>query len=346
MKGTLIHIISALGLCLITQTIFHEIGHFIGGVISGWKLLYIQIYKLALKRNTKTNKFNIVWVDELSYQCIMYPSSLETDAFLYTLGGCITNLFTGLIGIIILIITRPTRILWIYMWCFSIYGVGFFLMNSIADVRRVCNDGACFRFLKSSYQTKVCHNAQMLLAKKLMEGLSYRQIGKELIYLCPTVAGNDIEVYQAILEYYYYLDVSNYIGAKKSLNKIKEIKNISGQILKVLKKEKTYEKIIIALNSNNYLDNIEFDDIANEKLSYKHVDVHSVRVKMAVEAYKKLNEGNVLEAVKLIDDSLKYISSLKLIYESEKVFNLGQLKKLKMLIEKKVSNTEKNVNTY
>lgn len=346
MKGTLIHIISALGLCLITQTIFHEIGHFIGGVISGWKLLYIQIYKLALKRNTKTNKFNIVWVDELSYQCIMYPKSLETNAFLYTLGGCIANLITGLMGMLLLILVKMDLVSWIYTWCFSAYGIGFSIMNIIADVQRVCNDGACYKFLKSSDQTKLCHNAQLLLAKKLIAGLSYRQIGKELICLCPSVAGNDIEAYQAILEYYYYLDISNYSEMKNSLDKIKGIKNISNQVLNIFKLELTYQKILSSLINQDNSSNNDLEDMDYLKLPYKNGNVHSIRVKSAVKAYKRLSEGDVMKAVEIINEAINYIDRTKFIYDGEKFFCIRQLKKLKNIIVNKYNFRDIFTNQY
>ena len=60
MERILLHIIPAIAIGFIVQIVLHEIGHLIGGLLTGWRFLYMQLYTLVLKRDNKGLKLVVV----------------------------------------------------------------------------------------------------------------------------------------------------------------------------------------------------------------------------------------------------------------------------------------------
>lgn len=344
MGSLLIHVIPAILISFLLQIILHEIGHLIGGVITGWKLLYIQIHTLVINKASKG--LSIQLVDSNGYQCIMYPKSLFSGAKLYTMGGCIINLISSLIGTSILLTTSMSPIPWLYIWCFSIFGMGMLLMNGISRTNRICNDKACYNILQSSKNAGLCHNAQLLIAKELMDGFTYSQIGAELICLCPDIVKNDIEAYHAILEYYYYLDIGDYPRMEQSLSKIKHTDQISKQINDIIDMERIYCLLLNELVSHNerncskpcetsyyYVD--MQDSIAE---LYKKGSVHSLRVKSTYEVYELYKKGNIRLASDRLNETINIINNSNYIYKGERKFCIRQIRLINNIFNSKLAS--------
>ena len=58
----------------------HESGHFIGGVVSEYKLLCLQLGPMNIVVGTN-NKPSILWKGSLSGQCVMLPKHIENVRF-------------------------------------------------------------------------------------------------------------------------------------------------------------------------------------------------------------------------------------------------------------------------
>lgn len=336
MEKVLLNTIPAIFTGFIVQILIHEIGHLIGGIITGWKFLFIQVYRLVLKRTNKGLKFDVV--KDRGFKCILYPESIDAKALLYTMGGCIINLVTGAIGLIILILVPMPPVEWLYMWCFSAFGIGMYIVNGRANIKRVCNDKACNNLIKTDHQTSICHNAQLIVAYHLMKGMTYRNIGDEIICLCPEVASNDIEAYQAVLEFYYYLDVGNHLKMGRALNKIRNRDNISEEVADIIEMEFLYVRLLLAIKLNiektdsNKASNIVFNLNDIEKCIKDHEnkgDIHSLRIKAVFKAYRKYMTGAVSEAVEILDKAIKLVERSSYVYEGEKKFSIRQLSYIK-----------------
>lgn len=343
MNKIIIHIIPSISICFILQIILHEIGHFIGGFLTGWKLIYIQVYKFVLKRSNKS--LNLITVDDIGFKCIMYPKSIYTDAILYTVSGYIINLFTGILGLIFMIKLSLSPVLWLYTWCFSVFGIGMYLINGKASIKRVCNDKACYNLLKADTYTRFCHNTQLMIAKQLEKGLTYRQIGEEIICICPEIAENDIQAYHSVLEYYYYLDINNYTMMAKAIDKIKETNNISKEVLNIIEMERIYIWLHSSLNDNHSINSsINYDYIKKyiEK-NLKNIDVHYLRIKAVFEAYIYYYEENKANALSILNKEIKRMKQAKYIYKGEKIFCINQLIYIKNMIEKDMKNYRKDI---
>jgi hypothetical protein len=307
-------------------------------MITGWKFLYIHIYKLVLKKSKK--RLSLIMVEDKGFKCIMYPKSLKTDALFYTMGGCIVNLLSVVWGFGLLVSVRLTAILWIYIWSFTVFGVGIFFMNAIASTKRICNDKACYNLLRADHTTRNCHNAQLFIAKQLMDGISYRQIEKDYFNLCPYNAKNDIEAYQIILEYYYYLDTGSFHMIGPTFAKIKETNKISKDIADIIKSERIYSKIITKfmllcneLTDIEYLDKfidtyINIVDIEKPIKQHKGGDIHSYRVKAACEAYILYKNSDLRKVINKLNKEIEKMKRSNFVYDGEKKFCINQIRKL------------------
>lgn len=340
MKMFIFHLIPAIIINFIVQIILHETGHLIGGRTSGWKFLYIQVFNIVLLKTDKRLKLMIV--KDKGYRCIMYPLSINQSAILYTMGGCIINLISGLLGLIFMIIVALLPIIWIYIWCFSVFGIGMFCINGTACIKRVCNDKACYKLLKSDNHTRICHNAQLITAKYLMKGLSYRDIGEEIICLCQESVNNDIQAYQAVLEFYYYLDNKNYLKMGQVLNKIRNKENISKEVLDIIEMENIYVRLLLAMvpNIKKVSDKKDSEKAFNindiEQGIKEHEnkgDIHSHRINTVFKAYKEYKSGDVLGALEILDKAIKLIETSNYVYEGERIFCIRQLEDIKRVFE-------------
>lgn len=360
MKQILISMIPAAGLAFLLHLILHEVGHLLGGLFTGWSLINLQIYHFALIRDK--NKIKFRYLPAKNYQCIMYPKSIDADAIAYTTGGYRMNLFVALIGLLMLLIYIEKPLVWSCAWCFFGIGILFYLINGLPNTRRICNDKACYLLLKESSITRACHNAQLIIARCLNEGQIYEEIGENLICLSGKRAENDILAYQAILEYYYYLETNHIDRMCEALGKVagntaygKEYTGINDwgelhyseeRIENLVLDELNYSKElidIIALEQLYLQLLLRFKGIVSEPINSDMYgldisqyikehgvtgDVHTARVRAIYDAYECIRRGNDKEALVLLNKAHVEIEAVKYLYEGEKIFCIQQLGKI------------------
>lgn len=334
----IIHLPLAAILGFVLQIIIHEIGHFIGGLITGWRFLFIQIFNLVVLQ--KDNKISFMVSRDIGFKCIMAPLNLSQDAYMYTIGGCLFNLMSGLFGLIFAFILPISFIVWAYLWCFSVFGIGMFIINGVFSRKKsyVCSDKTCFNLLRSNNLNKICHNAQLIIAKHLMQGLTYKNMGNELICLCPDNANNDILAYQAVLEFYYHLDDGDFLKARLALEKVKNKDVLCREIEDVIEMELAYLSMIndirmiteLLCNAKKELFLNKINDIGRIIMDHERKgDIHSERVVVVFNTYKLLFSDNIFNAVNYLDKASKSVTGTKFIYNGEKYFCAKQLESIR-----------------
>lgn len=340
MVTLLIHVVPAATLSFLIQLIMHEVGHMIGGYITGWRLIYLQVFHLAIVKKDK--RLLIVFVPSNNCQCIMYPKSVNSGAKIYTMGGCYVNLLLAILGLIAMLTGYRNMVLWVYYWCFFAVGIVFYLMNGISNTRRICNDKACSKLLKSDTNTRLCHNAQLIIARHLNEGNTYERIGEEFFDLSGDKADNDILAYHAVLEFYFHLETGNYAKMVYALEKIDMEAPISRGVRNIIILERLYSEMIMSMinGSKSPLDERKYMNNIREYIKRYDTkgDVHSVRVKATYNIYDLLNKGNITDAYYQLDYIISDIEKMKCIYEGEKLFCISQLHKLYNIISSNITN--------
>lgn len=335
MKEILINIAPAVCIGFLMQLVLHELGHLIGGLLTGWKIIYLQLFYMIIARENKKLKFKIT--STCDYQCIMYPKTLGNSVWLYTIGGCALNLataFLGLAGILLFLCTNA--LLFLYSLCFFVFGLTSFLINIIPNTKRICNDGASLLLLKDR-QTRLCHNSQLFIAKELFEGKTYRQIDRELLFNLCEQTDNDILAYQAVLEYYYWLELEDYERMNQTLAKINMNSPISQSLSDLILLEKLYVVLIQSIKEKQSFMLDKASGTWNiQEFIKKHEtrgDVHSLRVNTTVNVFEMLKIGKKEKALDIIDGSVKKIKRMNCVYSGEALFCLDQVAGLKKLCQ-------------
>lgn len=142
--GMLAMVLAVYGAMLI-QTIVHEAGHLVFGLVSGYEFSSFRIGSLMLIKENgkiKLRKFSIAGT---AGQCLMSPPDLvdgKIPVVLYNMGGCIFNLiFSTLFGVEAYI-RRENPIEFIVYVAVAVIGVAFALTNGIPMmVGPISNDG-------------------------------------------------------------------------------------------------------------------------------------------------------------------------------------------------------------
>lgn len=183
----------------------HETGHLAGGLLSGYRLLFIRIGPFSLEKNKKGGlNFNIEKKNQR--QCAMYPSSLdEKRYFLYNAGGILANLICTALAAAI---------------CFALSGTAFIFFIQL------CAAG----LIKTVFNCVVCTSdtvpSDLYILKLLKNNKAAR---KDYIYYLCLYADLYLERSGSLLEYDYERSSS---GADDDLIYYNEIRKLLSEALK------------------------------------------------------------------------------------------------------------------
>lgn len=162
-------IVIAVGLFLLASAIHlvaHEGGHFIGGAVSGYKLLRLQLGPLNIVKNVH-NQFQIFWKSALSGQCIMIPKQSHTVRFkAYNLGGVFANiLFTLLSFGLLFLDSFYMTLFFVELLCVGVHKA---LINAIPHkTNSMPNDGYVVKLLKKDEAIQKDYAMYLMLYEKL-----------------------------------------------------------------------------------------------------------------------------------------------------------------------------------
>ena len=138
--------IICLPLSLFIFVFFHEFGHFVFGLISGYEFVSFKVGPFEWKKDNDKVKLNFAWQNTLVLgQCLMAPPKLkkktQTKFYLYNAGGLIFSYIENIVSILLVLFVPILFVKWILL---PIVLVGLFLTlnNSLYSkfgVNDVCN---------------------------------------------------------------------------------------------------------------------------------------------------------------------------------------------------------------
>ena len=80
--------------------VMHEIGHLLGGLISGYRFLYIEAFGFTMERKKGNIEFKRYRGMPIG-QCMMYSENMEKRPFLLIAGGMIMNAALGMLTLML-----------------------------------------------------------------------------------------------------------------------------------------------------------------------------------------------------------------------------------------------------
>lgn len=80
----------------------HECGHLIGGLLTKYKLLFLQLGPCNVMM--KNGRLSFSWRKTHGGQCVMYPEQVNGNCYkAYNLGGALANIVVSLLGFLLLV---------------------------------------------------------------------------------------------------------------------------------------------------------------------------------------------------------------------------------------------------
>ncbi|MBR4343483.1 MAG: hypothetical protein IKP88_12415 [Lachnospiraceae bacterium] len=164
---------------ILTTIIFHEIGHCIFGLITGYRLLHVEILGFSFEIINGICRFRRYKKAPIG-QCMMYTPCITKNPSLFICGGIIANLLAGTIMYFAAFLTETFFIRMLFL----IWGS----LNSVtagynAFLGSVSSDGCTFREIIKRRKNGEYYNRIMLIARYLREGKSYIDMPAELFEL-------------------------------------------------------------------------------------------------------------------------------------------------------------------
>lgn len=152
-------------LCSAIHLLAHESGHCLGGAISGYSFLCLQLG--ALNIVVKNNKPTFFWKASLSGQCVMIPKNTTAVRYkAYNLGGIFTNAFVIVLGFLLLLCNSFwASLLFVELLC---VGVQKILVNAIPHkTNSIPNDAYVVKLLTKNVAVQKDYAMYLMLYGKL-----------------------------------------------------------------------------------------------------------------------------------------------------------------------------------
>ena len=163
----------------------HEIGHLIGGKISGYRFLYIEIFGIVLEK--KNNRYRIRRYKNMPVgQCVMFHENLKKNPVFLIAGGILMNLLILILSVVIFFISFSYVLKTVCFIEIVVQGSLIF-MNIFGSDK---SDGRTLMEIYRSENGAEYYNRLLLIARYLNEGKNYTDMGEKVF----EDIGNDMEI--------------------------------------------------------------------------------------------------------------------------------------------------------
>lgn len=163
--------------------IIHEAGHFIFGTLTGYKLSSFRIGSFMWINDNGKTKLKRYSLAGTGGQCLMCPPDIvngNIPIVLYNLGGCIMNIITGVIALLIFFLFRDNSLLSVFMLMITIVGFADAIINGVPlRLGLIDNDGYNALSLGKNPQALRSFWIQMKINDRILKGDRLKDIPEE-----------------------------------------------------------------------------------------------------------------------------------------------------------------------
>lgn len=333
----IIKLLGAVILPFILQTIIHELGHLIFGLITGYKPWFFRIFNMALIKGKGKYRLKICIKDGGLGQCLMLPqvAKIETSnkdkAYypyaLYNLGGIILNLITGILGLCLFVYLKEVSVyIRLFLGLNIFYGIGFVLINGLPSIEH--NDGYNYLLLKKDKEVLRSYYHQLYIFYNLAMGKTYGEIPYEYFKAGDRCdLSNPFIGWQKIMECYYYMDLNMWDRAKACIDEFKPVLN------KLRERDRLIihlEELYLSIATKEPLDKISRLYWLNNKYMDKNKkDINIIRINLAYKISQRIYAGNYQSTTDHIyDTAYKLLFNKRFLYKGICSFTYKQIKRV------------------
>ncbi|MDE6312184.1 MAG: M50 family metallopeptidase [Lachnospiraceae bacterium] len=191
---------------------FHELGHMIFGLMSGYEFQSIRFGNLIILKTEDGFKMGKNSLAGTAGQCLMKPPKGSVENYpttLYNMGGCIVN---GVLMLGMLLGGKSVAALICLMGAFI--GLGVVLLNGI-PISSLSNDGYNTLILCKSGKARKAFWYSLEINNALAKGIRYAEMPEEWFAWEKCVTENNLETAQGINYFSYLMMAKEYEKAKE-----------------------------------------------------------------------------------------------------------------------------------
>lgn len=183
--------------CMILTVVLHEIGHLIGGLLSGYRLSGFAVGGIILRRQNGRFGWHKYPLGSLNWgQCFMYGEEDSSPGMLVT-GGCAMNIILGLVFSVIALVTIGLDEKGVWRLMFLAVPASVNMVMGLANLLSgsVTSDGNTLKEVKKD-DGKRMYNRTMMITAELLDGKSYSEMKAELFrYSGKSSLAEEIKMY-------------------------------------------------------------------------------------------------------------------------------------------------------
>ncbi len=195
-------LILAVPIAFAATVIIHEYGHWVGGILTGYRTVYICFFSFVFYKDASKKNRNARYPGMVG-QCIMVPRNdkiPKPDTLIS--GGPAMSIAAGIVAMVAVwaLIAEMMRLQAALIGMFSMFSLTFGIMNLIP---RGTNDGANLREIKKSDANRKAYNKVMEVYAHNVWGVTYMEMPEELLRIPKGSEGSladELEEYSGIRE--------------------------------------------------------------------------------------------------------------------------------------------------
>jgi ABC-type multidrug transport system fused ATPase/permease subunit len=223
----LVILIVGMYLAMFLQTIIHEAGHLVFGLLTGYRFSSFRIGNLMWVKADGKIKFRRMSVAGTGGQCLMCPPDMvdgKIPFVLYNLGGSLMNLIASLLFLLAWLVSQNVPYLPAVFLMAAVIGVGFALTNGIPmRLGTVDNDGYNAKSLGKSADALYSFWVQMKFAEQETHGVRMKNMPREWFRL-PDEKGlqNSMTAVMAVMYENLLMDMHRFEEAEALIDQLRE----------------------------------------------------------------------------------------------------------------------------
>ncbi len=230
MVVTMIASFMAVILALVLQTLIHEAGHLVFGLLTGYRFVSFRIFNLTIINKAGKFAFRRFSVLGTAGQCLMSPPARkplhQAPYALYNLGGVIANITVATIALAALLLVDranygPFMIMFLSFTVLS--GLVLTFLNGIPmKIGGMPNDGFNGLYLGRSANSRVCFGRQLLINEQLQNGIRLGDMPDEWFEIIDINLDDPLQLNVAIMKASRLIDRYDFAGALRELEHLCE----------------------------------------------------------------------------------------------------------------------------
>lgn len=313
---------------MILQTVIHELGHLIFGLLMGYSFISFSLFPFSLIKQESGYKISRMTISGIAGQCLMKPKTDDFTLFktyIYNLGGGLLNIIASLLTIFILFNVTLTNYPLLIVRLFYLAGFAMAFLNLMPlKVNGVANDGYNMKMLVNDKNSLKAINDSLTIYATIVSGGHYTDLDRDYYYTDERFDyNNPLLIMLLVYKINFLIQAKDYNQAYKYIDEtLANYDDILPHYQTILLKEKLFFDI---------LNNVPIDEKIRESNEFEKIiksdDIDSLRVRL-VFSYFVLDDHDIYS--KTLD---KYnIALAKSLHRADKV--IGQ--QLLDLIFKKI----------